>query len=48
MVQDGYNDDLNGLSGEPKATNFKFVSWADIVAALPALAAVPAGGWSPR
>lgn len=48
MVQDGYNDDLNGLSGEPNATNFKYVSWAGVVAAIPALASVPAGGWSPR
>lgn len=48
IVQDGYNDDLNGMSGEPNATNFKYVSWADVAAALPAVAGVKAGGWSPR
>ncbi len=47
MVQDGYNDDLNGMSGEPEATNFKYVSWADVVTALPQLTVKP-GGWSPR
>lgn len=47
VVQDGYNDDLNGLNGEPEATNFKYVSWADVVAALPQLTVQP-GGWSPR
>lgn len=48
MVQDGYNDDLNGLKGDPSATNFKYVSWADVVAASPGVAAVQAGGWAPR
>ncbi len=47
IVQDGYNDDLNGMSGEPEATNFKYVSWADVIAALPQLT-VKAGGWAPR
>lgn len=47
IVQDGYNDDLNGMSGEPEATNFKYVSWADVMAALPQLT-VKAGGWTPR
>ncbi|AUN33776.1 phytase [Niveispirillum cyanobacteriorum] len=47
VVQDGYNDDLNGLNGEPEATNFKYISWAELVAAMPQLT-VKAGGWSPR
>lgn len=34
VVQDGYNDDLNGLSGEPKATNFKYVSWSEVAKAM--------------
>ncbi|WP_394821605.1 phytase [Pendulispora albinea] len=30
IVQDGYDDDLDGLSGEPKATNLKLVPWQHI------------------
>lgn len=48
IVQDGYNDDLNGMKGDPSATNFKYVSWADIMAALPGTLTVPAGSWLPR
>lgn len=46
VVQDGYNDDLNGMSGEPEATNFKLVSWDAIAKALDLK--VAAGAWSPR
>lgn len=48
MVQDGYNDDLNGLSGKPASTNFKFVSWADVVSAFPVPLPVQPGGYDPR
>lgn len=48
IVQDGYNDDLNNMSGEPGATNFKLVSWEAVVAAFPVPLPVPAGGHDPR
>ncbi|MFC7335382.1 phytase [Rhodocista pekingensis] len=48
VVQDGYNDDLNGLSGEPEATNFKYVDWKAIAGSFdPALMVTPQA-WSPR
>ncbi|WP_237153695.1 phytase [Oryzibacter oryziterrae] len=48
VTQDGYNDDLNGLSGEPKATNFKFVDWAAIANAFNPPLEINAGGYDPR
>ncbi len=48
VTQDGYNDDLDGLSGEPEASNFKFVDWALIANSFtPPLAIAPAVG-NPR
>ncbi|MCC6982938.1 MAG: phytase [Bauldia sp.] len=48
VTQDGYNDDLDGLSGEPEASNFKFVDWALIANAFsPPLAIAPTVG-NPR
>lgn len=34
VTQDGYNDDLNGLRGEPEASNFKYVPWQRIARAF--------------
>jgi 3-phytase len=48
VTQDGYNDDLDGLSGEPEASNFKFVDWALIANSFsPPLAIAPTVG-NPR
>lgn len=48
VTQDGYNDDLDGLSGEPEASNFKFVDWALIANSFtPPLAIAPEVG-NPR
>lgn len=48
MVQDGYNDDLNDMSGKPAATNFKFVSWEAVTAAFPVPLTVAPGAYDPR
>ncbi|MFO1068389.1 MAG: phytase [Geminicoccaceae bacterium] len=43
VTQDGYNDDLDGLSGEPEASNFKYVPWERIANAFdPPLLIAPA------
>lgn len=34
VVQDGYDDDLDGLDGEVASTNFKFVDWGAVARAL--------------
>jgi myo-inositol-hexaphosphate 3-phosphohydrolase len=42
ITQDGYDDDLDGLSGEEDSSNFKFVDWADIANSFdPPLAILP-------
>lgn len=48
MVQDGYNDDLNDMSGTPASTNFKFVSWEAVTAAFPVPLTVAPGAHDPR
>jgi 3-phytase len=42
VVQDGYDDDLNGMDGEVASTNFKFVDWGAVTDAL-GLPAAPQG-----
>lgn len=46
ITQDGYNDDLNGLSGKPAATNFKFTAWDSVARAMNLT--VPSAGFDPR
>jgi myo-inositol-hexaphosphate 3-phosphohydrolase len=48
ITQDGYAGDLNGLSGEPTMTNFKFVDWAEVAKAVSSEVKVTPGGWNPR
>jgi len=48
VMQDGYNDDLNDMSGEPKATNFKYVDWQAISAAFPGGLAITPTAFDPR
>ncbi len=48
ITHDGYNDDLDGLSGETPRTNFKYVDWSAIARRFsPALAVAP-GAFDPR
>jgi 3-phytase len=47
VTQDGYNDDLNDMDGETKATNFKYVDWAMVAGSFtPPLEVNP--GYDPR
>jgi myo-inositol-hexaphosphate 3-phosphohydrolase len=48
VAQDGYNDDLDGLSGETEATNFKFVDWRAIADRFEPKLAVSPEAWDPR
>jgi 3-phytase len=48
VTQDGYNDDLNELNGEPSATNFKFVDWKAIAESFDPPLAVSPDAWNPR
>ena len=42
VTQDGYDNDLDGLSGAVDSSNFKFVDWADIAKSFdPPLAILP-------
>ncbi|BBE72510.1 phytase [Oharaeibacter diazotrophicus] len=48
VTQDGYDDDLDGLSGETPQQNFKFVSWPAIAARFSPPLAVTPGAFDPR
>lgn len=48
VVQDGYNDDLNDMSGEPSATNFKYVDWQAVAGSFKEPLMVTPGAWDPR
>jgi myo-inositol-hexaphosphate 3-phosphohydrolase len=48
ITQDGYNDDLDGLSGEPSATNFKYVDWKAVADAFEPKLVIAPGAWNPR
>jgi 3-phytase len=47
VMQDGYDDDLNGMDGEVSASNFKYVDWAVVAGSfIPPLEVNPA--FNPR
>ena len=46
VTQDGYNDDF--LSGDPEATNFKYVPWERIATAFDPPLVIAPGAWDPR
>lgn len=48
VTQDGYDDDLDGLSGEVDSTNFKLVPWGRIAGAFHPKLDVAPGAWNPR
>lgn len=48
VTQDGYDDDLDGLSGETDSTNFKLVPWQHIADAFRPRLAVAPNAWDPR
>lgn len=48
VTQDGYDDDLDGLSGETASTNFKFVPWQRVARAFSPPLAVEPRAWDPR
>ena len=46
VTQDGYNDDI--LSGDPEATNFKYVPWERIARSFDPPLRISPGAWNPR
>jgi 3-phytase len=46
VTHDGYNDDF--LSGEPEATNFKYVPWQRIARSFDPPLLIAPGAWNPR
>lgn len=46
VTQDGYNDDF--LTGEPEATNFKYVPWERIARSFDPPLLIAPGAWNPR
>jgi len=48
VTQDGYDDDLDGLSGDKPQQNFKYVSWPAIAGSFTPPLAVTPGAFDPR
>ncbi len=48
ITQDGYDDDLDGLSGETARTNFKYVDWSAIARRFTPPLIVTPGAYDPR
>ena len=46
ITQDGYNDDF--LSGDPEASNFKYVPWQRIARSFDPPLLIAPGAWNPR
>ena len=46
ITQDGYNDDI--LSGDPEASNFKYVPWERIARSFDPPLQIAPGAWNPR